>query len=288
MVLKKLVRNPISLLGLIILIGFVLVAIFAPKLAPPRDPEQPYMIPRYGYSSTPKPPVPEHPFGTTEGQYDIFYGIVWGTRTAFWVGLFVVGVSCAIGIIVGSIAGYYGGKFDEILMRIVDVFMSFPFLIAAVVITTILGRGLDKVMLAMVCFYWMGYARLVRGSILAIKDEEYILAAKACGVKDWQIIMKHVLPNSIFPVLVQASMNIGSVVITASGLSFLGVGAPQGYADWGQMISFGRNWLLGTPENAFAYWYTIVYPGLAIVLFVLAWNLVGDAFRDVLDPKMQS
>jgi peptide/nickel transport system permease protein len=281
-------RNPISLLGLIILIGFVLVAIFAPKLAPPRDPEQPYMIPRYGYSSTPKPPVPEHPFGTTEGQYDIFYGIVWGTRTAFWVGLFVVGVSCAIGIIVGSIAGYYGGKFDEILMRIVDVFMSFPFLIAAVVITTILGRGLDKVMLAMVCFYWMGYARLVRGSILAIKEEEYILAAKACGVKDWQIIMKHVLPNSIFPVLVQASMNIGSVVITASGLSFLGVGAPQGYADWGQMISFGRNWLLGTPENAFAYWYTIVYPGLAIVLFVLAWNLVGDAFRDVLDPKMQS
>ncbi len=288
MVLKKLMRNPISLLGLIILIGFVLVAIFAPKLAPPRDPEQPYMIPRYGYSSTPKPPVPEHPFGTTEGQYDIFYGIVWGTRTAFWVGLFVVGVSCAIGIIVGSIAGYYGGKFDEILMRIVDVFMSFPFLIAAVVITTILGRGLDKVMLAMVCFYWMGYARLVRGSILAIKEEEYILAAKACGVKDWQIIMKHVLPNSIFPVLVQASMNIGSVVITASGLSFLGVGAPQGYADWGQMISFGRNWLLGTPENAFAYWYTIVYPGLAIVLFVLAWNLVGDAFRDVLDPKMQS
>jgi len=287
-VLKKLMRNPISLLGLIILIGFVLVAIFAPKLAPPRDPEQPYMIPRYGYSSTPKPPVPEHPFGTTEGQYDIFYGIVWGTRTAFWVGLFVVGVSCAIGIIVGSIAGYYGGKFDEILMRIVDVFMSFPFLIAAVVITTILGRGLDKVMLAMVCFYWMGYARLVRGSILAIKEEEYILAAKACGVKDWQIIMKHVLPNSIFPVLVQASMNIGSVVITASGLSFLGVGAPQGYADWGQMISFGRNWLLGTPENAFAYWYTIVYPGLAIVLFVLAWNLVGDAFRDVLDPKMQS
>lgn len=288
MVLKKLVRNPISLLGLIILIGFVLVAIFAPKLAPPRDPEQPYMIPRYGYSSTPKPPVPEHPFGTTEGQYDIFYGIVWGTRTAFWVGLIVVGISCAIGIIVGSIAGYYGGKFDEILMRIVDIFMSFPFLIAAVVITTILGRGLDKVMLAMVCFYWMGYARLIRGSILAIKEEEYILAAKACGVKDWQIIIKHVLPNSIFPVLVQASMNIGSVVITASGLSFLGVGAPQGYADWGQMISFGRNWLLGTPENAFAYWYTIVYPGLAIVLFVLAWNLVGDAFRDVLDPKMQS
>ena len=288
MVLKKLARNPISRLGLIILIGFVLVAIFAPKLAPPRDPEQPYMIPRYGYSSTPKPPVPEHPFGTTEGQYDIFYGIVWGTRTAFWVGLIVVGVSCAIGIIVGSIAGYYGGKFDEILMRIVDIFMSFPFLIAAVVITTILGRGLDKVMLAMVCFYWMGYARLIRGSILAIKEEEYILAAKACGVKDWQIIIKHVLPNSIFPVLVQASMNIGSVVITASGLSFLGVGAPQGYADWGQMISFGRNWLLGTPENAFAYWYTIVYPGLAIVLFVLAWNLVGDAFRDVLDPKMQS
>lgn len=288
MLFKKLIKNPISLFGLILLVGFVFVAIFAPQIAPPKNPDQKYLIPRYGWGSTPKPPSAEHPFGLTEGQYDIFYGLVWGTRSAFWVGLVVVGVSCSLGVLIGSIAGYFGGLFDNILMRIVDVFMSFPFLIAAVVVTTILGPGLNKVMLTMICFYWMDYARLIRGSILAIKEEEYILAAKASGVKDWLIIIRHILPNTIFPVLVQASMNIGSVVITAAGLSFLGVGAPVGYADWGQMISMGRNWLLGTPDNHLAYWYTIVYPGLAIVLFVLAWNLIGDAFRDVLDPKMQS
>ncbi|HHV62631.1 MAG TPA: ABC transporter permease [Firmicutes bacterium] len=285
---KKLVRNPVSLLGLILVIFFIFVALAAPWLAPPRYPDEPYRIPRYGWSSTPRPPSPEHPFGLTQGQYDIYYGIVWGTRTAFRVGLIVVGASCLIGIIVGSVSAYYGGRLDEVLMRIVDIFLSFPFLIAAVVLTTILGKGLDKVMIAMVAFGWMGYARLMRGSIMAIKQEEYVLAAKACGVRDFKIILRHILPNSIFPVLIQASMSLGSVVITASSLSFLGVGAPEGYADWGQMISFARNWLLGTAGNPLEYWYTVIYPGLAIVLFVLAWNLIGDAFRDILDPKIRA
>src|SRR5690606_4480180 len=147
----------------------------------------------------------EHPMGLTQGKYDIFYGIVWGTRTAFQVGLIVTGLSCLIGIVIGSTSAYIGGKFDEVVMRFVDVFMSFPFLIAAIVITTILGRGLDKVIIALVIFRWTGYARLIRGNVLQAKQEEYIMAARPGGVSHPKILLRHVL---IFPVLIHASMNM--------------------------------------------------------------------------------
>ena len=147
------------MIGLLILLGFILVAVFAPWIAPtPEDYiNEPYRVPRYGWGSAPQPPSPEHPMGLTQGKYDIFYGIVWGTRTAFQVGLIVTGLSCLIGIVIGSTSAYIGGKFDEVVMRFVDVFMSFPFLIAAIVITTIVGRGLDKVIIALVIFRWTGY-----------------------------------------------------------------------------------------------------------------------------------
>lgn len=134
----------------------------------------------------------------------------------------------------------------------------------------------------------MGYARLIRGGVLQVKQEEYVKAARASGVSNAKIIVRHILPNTIFPVLIQASMNMGSIVVTASTLSFLGLGAPEGYADWGQMISFSRSWILGAPGDPLRYWYTVTYPGLAIVLFVLSWNLIGDAFRDIMDPKIQA
>lgn len=277
------------MIGLILLLGFILVAIFAPWIAP--TPENyrsdPYRVPRYGWGSTPEAPSKAHPMGLTQGKYDIFYGIVWGTRTAFQVGLIVTGFACLVGVIIGSTSAYIGGKFDEVVMRFVDIFMSFPFLIAAIVITAILGRGLDKVIFSLVLFRWTGYARLIRGSVLQVREEEYVMAARAGGVSHPKIVLRHVLPNTIFPVLIQASMNMGSIVVTASTLSFLGLGAPEGYADWGQMISFARNWILGTPDNSLAYWYTVVWPGLAIVLFVLSWNLIGDAFRDIMDPRIQ-
>lgn len=287
---KKLIRNPISMLGLILVVFFAFVAVFAPFIAPTpeRYKDEPYRIPRYGWRTNPTPPSEEHPMGLTQGQYDIFYGVVWGTRTAFKVGLIVVGSTCLIGVVVGSVSAYIGGKFDEIVMRVVDIFMSFPFLIAAIVITAVLGRGLDKVIIAMVLFRWMGYARLIRGGVLQVKQEEYVKAARASGVSNAKIIVRHILPNTIFPVLIQASMNMGSIVVTASTLSFLGLGAPEGYADWGQMISFSRSWILGAPGDPLRYWYTVTYPGLAIVLFVLSWNLIGDAFRDIMDPKIQA
>ena len=287
-VLLRLIKNKISLVGLIIVFILGAIAIFAPLIAPPADPDDPYNIPRKGWSVEPQPPNENNLFGTTEGQYDIFYGIIWGTRTAFRIGFIVVGLSTIIGVIIGTLAGYYGGLLDEILMRITDIFMAIPYLIAAIVLTTILGQGLNNVMIALVSFGWMGTARLMRSQVLEMKAEEFVEAAEALGANDMRIIMKHVLLNSIFPVVIQASMRMGSMVITASSLSFLGVGAPQGYADWGQMISFSRNWLLGTQGNPFEYWYTIVFPGLAISIFCLSWNLIGDAFRDILDPKLQA
>ena len=281
-------RNPLSMLGLVIIVGFILMAVFAPLLAPPEaNTRDPYMMPHEGYSPDPQPPRRGHPFGTTEQAFDIYYGIVWGARTALRVGLIIVAVSVAIGIVVGGIAGYYRGRIDEVLMRVVDIFLAFPGLILAVVIVAILGPGLTNVMIALALVGWPGYARLLRGEILSVRERDYVEAARAMGAGDAKIILRHVLPNSIYPVLVVASLDMGSIVVLAAALSFLGLGAPVGYADWGQIISLSRNWIIGSGGNAFAYWYTVVFPGAALVLFTLGWNLLGDAFRDILDPRLR-
>jgi len=286
-VLKKLLTTPTSAFGLFLLLAFSVIAIFAPVLCPPKYPTMPYMMPRDSFVNEPQPPSAAHPLGTTAGQYDIYYGIVWGTRTAFRVGFNVTFFACLIGLVVGTVAAFYGRVVEEIIMRVVDVFMTMPFLVAAMVLVSILGAGLDKVMIALVAFGWMAYARVIRGEVKAIRSLEYIQAARALGASDLRLIMRHILPNAIYPVFVMATMNIGSMVLTAAALSFLGLGSQSGYADWGQLISFARNWMIGSAGNPAAYWYTVIYPGVAIVLFVLGWNLVGDAFRDILDPRMQ-
>jgi len=172
-------------------------------------------------------------------------------------------------------------------MRITDIFYAFPFLVGAMVLTTILGRGLTNVMVALVALGWMGYARLIRGDILQIREADYVQAARAAGANSLRLIWRHILPNAIWPVVVQGTMSMGSIVITAAALSFLGVGAPLGYADWGQLISYARNWILGLYGNPLAYWYVVIYPSIAITLFCLSWNLVGDALRDILDPRLR-
>src|SRR6056297_3147063 len=253
-VLKRLLKNKISLAGIIIILFFVFIAIFAPWIAPPQDPDEPYRIPRAGWSVEPQPPSSGHIFGTTEGQYDIFYGCVWGTRTAFRIGIIVVGISALIGITVGTLSAFYGGWIDEIVMRITDIFLAMPYLVAAMVLTTVLGKGLDNVMIALIAFGWMNTARLMRSQVLEAKSEEYVEAASALGAGDSRIILRHIILNTIFPVVIRESMRMGSMVITASALSFLGVGAPMGYADWGQLINFARSWIIGSPGNAFEYW----------------------------------
>ncbi len=285
---KRFLRNPTSALGLVLVVMFIVVAVAAPWIAPPRPGQRdPYIIPKDGFAMEPSPPSAEHIFGTTEGQFDLFYGVVWGTRTAFQVGLIITAFTVTIGLTVGSIAAYYGGWVDELLMRIVELFMAFPYLLAALTMSAVLqarlGRGILTGMVALIMFGWTSYARLIRGDILTVKERDYILAARAVGASNRRILVRHVIPNAIFSVMVTASMDIGSYVLNFAALSFLGLGAQVGYADWGQLISFARNWIPALAKH----WHIVVFPGGAILLFVLGWNLMGDALRDVLDPRLQ-
>jgi peptide/nickel transport system permease protein len=308
-IVTGLLKTPASILGFILIALFIFIALAAPLIAPPVTPNNPYKIPRDGYSSEPrpmmsewrtnKPPLPfwwkpimrtdawVHLLGTSQGQYDVFYGIIWGTRTAFKTGFIVVVATFLIGVIVGSISAYYGGAVDNVIMRIVDVFLTLPFILAALILSAILtpkiGQSLWPSVIALIAFGWMQYSRIIRGDILSIKERDYIMAARVIGVKDGRILFRHILPNAIFPTMVLASLAIGDVVLSFAALSFLGIGTPVGYADWGQVLSFARNWI----DSLSTYWYIIIWPGLTLVLFVMGWNLVGDALRDVLDPRMR-
>ncbi|MCL7399837.1 MAG: ABC transporter permease [Thaumarchaeota archaeon] len=286
-ILTRMRENPLSIVGLAIVISFAIIAISAHILAPPVYGRDPYIIPRSGYYPEPQPPSPEHPFGTTQGQYDLYYGIIWGTRAAYRIGVLVVAASAVIGIAVGSLAGYYKGFVDEILMRITDIILAFPSLILAMALVVAFGPGLDSITLALILVGWPGYARLVRGEFLRISAEDFVEAAKAIGSSDLRVIIRHILPNAIFPLLVYASLDIGSIILVAAALSFLGLGPPEGYADWGQLISLSRNWITGTSTNPFAYWHVYTIPGLFLFLFVMGWNLLGDALRDALDPMLR-
>ena len=283
---RQLTKNPLSLVGIILIFIFVILAVFAPLIAPAPEFRNPYLIPRDGYSAEPEPPSEEHPFGTTQGQYDIFYGVIWGTRSAFRVGLVVIGIVVAVGILLGSLAGYFGGVIDEIIMRITDIFLAFPALILAMAIVTILGPSLKSVMIALIIVSWPSYARLIRGDILQVREEDYIEASRGLGASNARVIMRHALPNAIYPTLIMASLDIGAVVLAAAALSFLGLGAPEGYADWGQLTSFARNWIVGPSSDPLKFWYAVTIPGLFIFFFVMGWNLLGDAFRDILDPRL--
>ena len=307
--IRGIVTNPLSLIGLGITSIYILVAILAPVLAPPvSEVHDPYLIPRDGYAQEPKPPgtvwnrepppVPAwyqaiigkdywiHLFGTTSGQFDIFYGVVWGTRIALFVGIAITAMTVTIGLIIGSISAYYTGWLDDVLMRFTEVFMAFPFLLAALTLSAILvpifGRGIWPSVIALVTFGWMTFARIIRAEILSAKERDYVLSARVVGARDFSIVTKHIMPNAIYPVLVMASMRVGDYVLSFATLSFLGVGTEIGYADWGQIISFSRDWILSLD----VYWFIIVLPGIALLMYGLGWNLIGDALRDILDPRL--
>ncbi len=284
--LKKLLKNPVGMFGLVLIIFWLIVAIFAPLIAPPDENQDPYIIKRTSFSSLPGAPSEEVILGTTGGGYDIFYGIIWGSRTAFRIGLITVLCSAILGIIIGGIGAYIGGLVDDLIMRLVDLFMGFPFLIAVIVMTIVMGKGMDKVMIALIVFGWRSYARVIRSEVLSIKQKEYVIAAKSLGASGSRIFLRHILPNAIYPVLVLVSLNIGRMVLLAASLSFIGVGSEPGFADWGQMVNFARMWIMGTPDNPFFFWYTYTFPSLAILTFVLGWTLLGDALRDIYDPQM--
>lgn len=290
---SRLRKSPLSVAGMSIIIFYAVLALLAPVLAPPNPSwalyptYDPFHIPRETMSPIPQAPSAKHPFGTTEGQFDLYYGIMWGTITAFRVGLWVVAASLVIGLAIGIAAGYYGGVIDELMMRFTDVIFAFPGLILAMALVAALGASLDNVMLALILVGWPGYTRLIRGEVLRVKQEDYIEAAKAAGASDLRVIMRHIIPNAIYPVVIAASLDTGAIVLSAAGLSFLGLGAGPDYADWGQLIARSQNWIFGTRTNPFANWHTFVIPGVFIFIFVLGWNLLGDAFRDILDPTLR-
>jgi peptide/nickel transport system permease protein len=308
-VLQGLTKTPASISGSLLILFFIIIALGAPVLAPPVNPKDPYKIPRDGFKSQPRevgaewtknpPEIPfwykavtgkdewVHLFGTAQGQYDIYYGVIWGARTAFKTGLIVVLSTLLLGVVVGSVAAYYGGLVDMVLMRFVDILLVLPSLMAtlilAAVLTPVIGRSTLPVMISLIVFGWMGYARIIRGDILSVRERDYVLAARVIGNKDSRILFRHIIPNAIFPTLVYASLAIGDVVLSFAALSFLGIGVDVGYADWGQVLAFARNWITSLDT----YWYIIVFPGIALVLYVMGFNLLGDALRDVLDPRMR-
>jgi len=287
---KRLLRSPLGTIGLLLVVFWAVIAVLAPVISSPTTPQSqrnPYQIERRSFSSLPSPPASEAPFGTTGGGYDIFYGVIWGSRTALKVSIIVVTCSAVVGVLIGGMGAFIGGMVDEIVMRVVDLLMSLPFLIAVMVMAIALGKGLDKVIIALVIFGWRSYARLVRSRVLSVKQQDYVLAARAMGGSNRRIFLQHVLPNSIQPAFVLASVEMGRIILVVAALSFIGVGAEPGYADWGQLINFARGWIIGSGSNSLEYWYTVLFPALAILSYALGWILLGDVLRDVLDPKLR-
>ncbi len=284
--LRRFMKNPLSVIGLSLIVVFGAIALLAPVLQPPKYAD-PYRIPHTGFRIQPSPPSAEHPLGTMQQQYDMLYGLVWGTRSAFRIGVVVVLANLLIGIVLGLLAGYFGGTLDEVIMRITDIFFAIPFLVMAMALVVAIGRGLKAVVAVLIILGWPSYTRVLRSDILVTRNKDFILAARASGASHLRILFTHVLPNAMYSVLILASLNIGTTILTAAALSFLGLGSETGTADWGQIVSLCRNWIVGTPGNRFAYWYTVFIPGFVITLFVLGWNLLGDAVRDVFDPRMR-
>lgn len=283
--IKKLFSNRQSALGIVIILFYILIAILSPQIAPPYNNNDPYIIKQHSFMPAPQKPSLKAPFGTTQNQYDIFYAMVWGTRLAFKISLIVVLISFLIGVIIGWISGYYGGILDEIMMRITDVFLSIPSLVFSMIIVAILGPGVEKVIIAISFVWWPSYARLFRGEILKIKSMDYITYSKVINAKAIWILRKHLIPNTIYNLIIMASLDIANVVLMASSLSFLGLGSPYGYSDWGQVIAMARNWIISSFTNPLEYSHIVIIPSLFIFFFVFAFNIVGESFRDIFDPK---
>jgi peptide/nickel transport system permease protein len=281
-------KSVLAMIGLSIVIGMILIAIFAPFIAPTPVGKNPMLVPK-DYLGIRPPGADGKIMGTGEDGSDIFYGVIWGARTSISISLFVVMVSLVIGIVLGAVAGYYGGRTDDLLMRITDIFLSLPALVLAMAVVAVLKPTLDNIMLALIITWWPPYARLIRGQVLTIKENTYVEAARASGAKPSRVLFRHIVPNSLSPILVSATMDIGSVVLVAAALSYIGFGPPN-IAEWGRMVSEGNNYFIGTiPYNGQLinpYW-IIVFPGIMIFLFVMGFNLLGDGLRDILDPRLR-
>lgn len=276
--------NRTALFGLAVIAIMAFAAIFARPIIVEGVAIQPFSLAPHdpgasNFQALNQPPSLEHPFGTDWAGKDMFSRVLYGGRFSLTIGVIAVGLAVAVGVPLGAIAGYFGGWIDEIIMRIVDILYAFPFLVLAIALIAVLGQGFWKLIGAVVLVSWIGYARLIRGEILSVKENEYVMAAKALGARDRAIIFRHIVPNAMAPVIVQATLGIGTIVLAAAALGFLGLGLEPGTSEWGSMLSAGRDTLTQ------GIWWVTVFPGLAIFFFVLSINLVGDGIRDALDPQ---
>ncbi len=267
-------RSPLTVAGMIIIGVFVALAILAPALAP-YEPQQQKLAQRL------KPPTAAHIMGTDQLGRDLWSRLLYGARISLTIGLVVVLSAGIFGTLVGLVSGYAGGVVDEVLMRITDIFFSFPALILAMAIAGALGPDLVNAMIAIAVVSWPVYARLVRAQVLSLRRREFIEAAEAVGVPTPRLLWRHLLPNSLAPILVQASFDMGAAILAAAGLSFIGFGAQPPTPEWGVMISEGRKYVS-------THLWLSLFPALAILMTVAAFNLIGDGLRDALDPRLSS
>ena len=270
--LRRLAANRLALAGAVVVLLLVLVAIFAPVIVP----YDPYQI---DVDAILLPPSPSHLFGTDELGRDVFSRMVYGSRVSLQVGFVAAGLATAVGVLLGALAGYYGGKVEALIMRFTDMMLCFPtfFLILAVI--ALLEPGINNIMAVIGLTSWMGVARLVRAEFLTLKEREFVVAARSLGASDLRVIFRHMLPNAMAPVLVALTLGVAGAILTESGLSFLGLGVQPPLASWGNILNQGK-------ANIEIAWWLSLFPGLAILITVLGYNLLGEGIRDALDPRL--
>lgn len=284
--LRRLFRERSAIIGALLLLILIGAAVFAPWVAP-YDPEAQLggieNIERRGAvcihllgCSTDQP---QHLMGIDGNFRDVFSRIIYGTRVSLSVGILTIGFAIIVGTFIGAVAGYLGGWVDNVLMRIMDVVLAFPFLLLAIAIVSVLGPGLTNAMLAIAIVSIPSYARVIRASVLSIREQDYVEASRALGASDWQLLFGRILPNALPPLIVQATLGIATAILDTAALSFIGMGAQPPIPEWGRMLADERNQVFSAPHLVF-------FPGLAIMVTVLAFNLLGDGLRDALDPRL--
>ncbi|MEM1610332.1 MAG: ABC transporter permease [Sulfolobales archaeon] len=276
--LRYIKKKPLYIFGFIIVIIFIAIGLTAPYIL--TRPEDAWGL-TYDVKNSLKPPSLEHPFGTDIFGRDMFNRVLLGTRYSLFIAISVVGLSLIIGVVIGLIAGYIGGWVGIGLMRIVDMFLAFPPLLLAIAMAAVIGRGVSTTIIALAISWWPWYARLMFIATNSVKNSPYIDAARALGLNELTVMFRHILPNSITPVITQATLDLGSAVLEASSLSFLGVGVPPPIPEWGRLIGEGWNLI----DKA---WWVSVFPGLALLLTVIGFNLLGDAVKEYMNPRIRS
>lgn len=269
-------RNVLVSISAVILLGLILLSLLAPWIAPHPEDLKGVVHPEIAFSA----PSGAHWFGTDELGRDLYSMVLYGGRVSLTASFIIIAIAVSVGMLVGLVAGYFGGWVDEVIMRFTDIVLSFPSLLLAVSISALLGPSLTNTVIAIALSWWPWYTRLIRSQVTALKHAGFVESATLAGNKPWTIMRKHILPNSLTPIIVQASIDLGSVILTLAGLSFLGMGAQAPSAEWGLLVSQGKTYVMSN-------WWYVTFPGIPILLSAIALNLIGDGVRDLLDPRQK-